>query len=158
MERTGLEVGAAVEHLARDGDTVGPVICDRGDAEDRGDGDVRAQCDQVDADTYRGHEPHGINRRLCLWMDFCPDPCERDHLVAGYGPKRACRPLHPDHSGEVEDYCGADGKEAAGLAAEDVVEDLSDGLVDWGVEEGLDVPRAVGEDYGEEPAGDVGEG
>jgi hypothetical protein len=143
--------------LAQDGDAVRPVERDGGDVEHALDGNVVAQTDEVDGDAPEYGDPHGVEGRAGAPVDLCPDVAHGQELVAGEGPDGAGESLRGREAHELQDDEGEDGEGDAAAAAERVVEDLGDGLLDGGLEDRGRVAHAEAEDNVEEEAGDVGE-
>lgn len=155
MERPALE--AMPKQLTEDWNTVRPVQRNSRKVEDRRDGRIRAQTNQIDEHTAEAEEPNRIQRGVRQRADFIPDMRAGQHLVAGKCPNGAGAGLDGGHGREVEDEEGGDGEEDAATFADDVIEDLGDGLGDGGGEDGGWIAHGVGKDDGEEPAADPGE-
>ena len=147
----------AIQHFANDRDAVGPIESDGRQIEDGGNGGVRSQTDQVDADTSGREEPDRVNRGVGLFVDLVPDTRQGQHFVAGVGPNCSGTGLDGRHGCEVEDEAGGHGKENASVSPNDVVEDLSYGLVN-NIAEGVSyAAAAIGQYDSEEPTSYPGE-
>ena len=155
MERPPLEL--AVEHFANDWDTIRPIQRNGREVENGGDGGVRAQRDQIDEDARDGEEPDGVDRSIGPLVNFVPDSRKGQHFVAGVGPDGSGTGLNGRHGGEVEDETGGHSEENASVPPNNVVEDLSDGLINDIFERFAGIATAVRQDNGIEPASYPGE-
>lgn len=160
MPRPGLE--AAKDDLAEDGDAVAPVEGNGADVEDAQDSRVAAQADEVNGNTPEDGDPDCIERGTGAPVDLGPDVAKGEEAVARKGKDGAPKSLRGCEADELQDDEGADGEGDATCFAEDIVEDLRNGLAEWGGEDAVDrivdvVAHAEAEDYVEEKAGKVGE-
>ena len=148
----------AEEELAHDGDDVAPVQSDGAHVEDAGDSGVGAQADEIDGDAPEDGDPHGEQGGAGALVDAGPQAGCGDQLVPGESEDRSSEGLRGGEADELQDDEGADCVDDAARFAEGVVEDLCDGLVDRGGEDGYWVTHDEAEDDVEEEARDVGEG
>lgn len=155
MERPALE--AMTEQLTEDGDTIRPIQRNSRKIKNSRNSRIGAQTNEIDEHAAEAEQPDGVQRGIRQRADFIPDARARQHLVAGESPDGAGAGLDGRHGREVEDEEGGDGEEDAAAFADNVVEDLGDGLDDGGGKDGGGVAHGVGEDDGEEPAADPGE-
>ena len=147
----------AICQLAYNGDAVAPVQGDGRQIENRCNGCVRTQPDQVDQHGESREQPHAEHRSIGFLPDFVPDPAEGQHFVTGVGPDGAGACLDGRHGGEVEHDICTDGEEDAAAAADDFVEDLCHRLYNGRLQLVERITHCVSEDNGEEPAADPGE-
>lgn len=155
MERPALE--AMTKQLTEDGDTIRPIQRNSRKIKNSRNSRIGAQTNEIDEHAAEAEEPDGVQRGIRQRTDFIPYPRARQHFVAGESPDGAGAGLDGGHGREVQHEEGGGGEEDAAAFSCDVVEDLSDGLDDWGGEDGGGVAHGVGEDDGEEPAADPGE-
>lgn len=128
------------EKLAQNGDTVRPVQSNGAQVEDRRDGDIATQADEVDQDANERVQPHSQDRGVGFLPDLIPHLGAGEHLVAGEGPDGAAAGLQGRDADEVHDDEGGHGEEDGGALAHHVVVDLHYGLLDG---RGEDVLRGV---------------
>ena len=146
-----------VFHFADDGDTVRPIQSNSRQVEDGRNGGVRAQTDQIDEHARDGEEPDRVNRGVGTLVDLVPDSRQGQHFVAGVRPDGAGAGLNGRHGREIEDEASGHGEEDASVPANDVVEDLSDGLSDGIIERVGGVAAAVSQHDGKKPSPYPGE-
>ena len=153
----GSRLEAAEHDLAEDGDAVRPVERDSRDVEHASDGRVRAEADEVDRNAPEDGDPDGEDGGAGALVDLGPVLRPGDELVAGEGEEGAGQRLGRGEADELQDDEGADGVEDAAGAAEGVVVDLRDGLVEGGGENGGWVAHDEDEHDVEKETCDVGE-
>ena len=155
MERSRLHL--PIQHLANNGDAIAPIERDSSEVEDRTNGRITPEPNKIDQHAQRAEDPDRIQRGIRPLPDLDPNPTKREHLIPGKRPHRAPPGLNRRHGGKIRDEAGHDDEEDAAAAADDVIEDLGDGLVDDVFECGGGIAGAVGQYDGVEPAADPGE-
>jgi len=145
------------EKLAKNGNAIAPVQRDSTDVEDTGNCSIRAKTDQIDSDAEEDGDPDCIQWRSGHWVNFRPDRREGYKSVTGEGKDCSAKRLHGCEAHEFDDDQTSDGEEDAACLAEAVVEDLSDGLVDWAGENRRRVAHAEAKDDIEEETSEIRE-
>jgi hypothetical protein len=125
----------AESELAEDRDTVGPVEGDRADVEDTGDSSVGAETNKVDGDTEEDRDPDGVQRCASQGTELGPDRGHWQEAVTREGENGAGGRLHGCETNELDDYEAAYSEEDTARLAETVVEELGNGLGEWGDED-----------------------
>ena len=155
MKRPALKL--PIRQFTNNRNAVTPIQRDRCQIENRTDGRITAQPDQINGHAAEAKQPHRVDGRVGAFVDFEPDPGQGKEFVAGESPDGAGAGLDGRHGGEVEDEAGRYGEEDSAFAADVVVENLGDGLFD-AVSEGVRrIAAAVGKDDGVEPSSYPGE-
>lgn len=129
MERPPFE--PAIRQFTNNRNTIAPIERDGRQIENRADGRIAAQADQIDQHTAEDEEPDCVERGVCFAVNAVPDSAERQHFVPSVSPDRATAGLDGGHGGEIQHDEGGDGEEDPAAAADDVVEDLRHRLRDY---------------------------
>lgn len=119
------------QKLAQNGDAVAPVQRNGADVENTGNSSIRAETNQVDGNAEEHGDPDSIQWRSGHGMDFCPNSGEGQETVTGECEDCSAKGLHGCEADELNNNQACNCEEDGASFAEAVVEDLSDGLVNW---------------------------
>jgi hypothetical protein len=123
------------QKLAHNRDAVAPVQRDGTDVEDTGNSSIRTETNQVDGNAEENRDPDSVQWRSGHGADFGPGSGEGNETITGESEDRTAKSLHGCEADELDDDQAGNREEDGASFAEAVVEDLSDGLVNWAGED-----------------------
>lgn len=140
MPRPGLK--PPKNNFTENRDTVTPIQRDCRDVEDAQDSRVGSETDEIDGDAPEDADPDCQDGSAGEGHDGGPEVGEWYQAIPRESKDGAAEGLHGGEGDEFDDHESAEGEDDAAGFAEDVEEDLPDGLFDAGGEDGVDVAHA----------------
>jgi hypothetical protein len=121
--------------LAQNRNAVAPVQRNGTDVEDTRNSSVRAETNQVDGNAEEHRDPNSVQWRSGHRVDFCPYSGEGQETITGESEDCSAKGLHGCEADELDNNQAGNRKKDSATFSEAVVEDLSDGLVNWAGED-----------------------